>query len=81
MSIPHLAHFVTFLTRGYVGDTVCLQPVGLMRGSPCHRPSTIPHRRYMSVPTAEHACFPLQAALALGRGSDLLEYKLNHRAN
>jgi hypothetical protein len=58
MSIPHLAHFVTFFTRLYVGDMVCLQPVGLMRGSPCHRPSTIPHRGYMSVPITEHACFP-----------------------
>ena len=56
--------FGHFFSPGFMSATWSApQPVGLMRGSPCHRPSPIPHRRYMSVPMKVHVCFLSSARL------------------
>ena len=58
--------FGHFFSPGFMSATWSApQPVGLMRGSPCHRPSPIQYRGYMSVPMTVHGCFWSPARLNL----------------
>jgi hypothetical protein len=80
-----ILHILSLFSPGVMSATWSApQPVGLIRGSPCHRPSTIPHKRYMSVPITEHPCFlcvsHVPCASRRGRGLDFLEHEVNHSA-